>query len=66
MTPSSSHHEWECGNRELLDAGHDVSLQLVTVLNELLDAVLVETRVLERSLSGRLRRSVGTASSVRL
>lgn len=30
------------GHRELLDAGDDASLELVTVLDELLDAVLVE------------------------
>ena len=30
------------GHRELLDAGDDTSLELVTVLDELLDAVLVE------------------------
>ena len=42
------------GHRELFDAGHDASLELVTVLDELLDAVLVESRLFERTLGGVL------------
>ncbi len=42
------------GHRELFDTGHDASLELVTVLDELLDAVLVESRLFERTQGGVL------------
>jgi len=43
------------GHRELLDAGDDASLELVTVLDELLDAVLVEETLGDCAIHGVFR-----------
>lgn len=43
------------GHRELLDAGDDASLELVTVLDELLDAVLVEETLGNCAIHGVFR-----------
>jgi len=43
------------GHREILDAGDDMSLELVAVLNELLDAVLVEETLGNCAIHGIFR-----------